>query len=65
MITYREGMTVLDLAEALGRTVPEVIRKLMFMKIMASQTQTDRPRNRRTADSGLRLRHEGRDSNPT
>jgi translation initiation factor IF-2 len=28
------------LAEAIGRTVPEVIRKLMFMKIMASQTQT-------------------------
>jgi translation initiation factor IF-2 len=40
VITYREGMSVLDLAEALGRTVPEVIRKLMFMKIMASQTQT-------------------------
>jgi translation initiation factor IF-2 len=40
VITYREGMTVLDLAEALNRTVPEVIRKLMFMKIMASQTQT-------------------------
>jgi len=40
VITYKEGMTVLDLAEALNRTVPEVIRKLMFMKIMASQTQT-------------------------
>jgi translation initiation factor IF-2 len=39
IITYREGMTVLDLAEALGKTVAEVIKKLMFMKIMASQTQ--------------------------
>ncbi len=39
IIYYREGLTVADLAEALGRSVAEVIKKLMFMRIMASQTQ--------------------------
>jgi len=38
-IYYKEGMTVLDLAEAMGRPVSEIIKKMMFMKIMASQTQ--------------------------
>ncbi len=38
-IFYHEGMTVLDLADAMHRPVAEIIKKLMFMKIMASQTQ--------------------------
>jgi translation initiation factor IF-2 len=38
-VFYKEGMTVLDLADAMHRPVPEIIKKLMFMKIMASQTQ--------------------------
>ena len=38
-IFYHEGMTVLDLADAMHRSVAEIIKKLMFMKIMASQTQ--------------------------
>ncbi len=38
-IFYREGMTVSDLSEAMHRPVAEIIKKLMFMKIMASQTQ--------------------------
>jgi len=38
-IYYKEGMTVLDLAEAMGRPVSEIIKKMMFMKIKASQTQ--------------------------
>ena len=38
-IYYKDGMTVLDLADAMHRPVPEIIKKLMFMKIMASQTQ--------------------------
>jgi translation initiation factor IF-2 len=39
-VIYREGMTVLDLSEAMHRPIAEVIKKLMFMKILASQTQT-------------------------
>ncbi|MFA5006949.1 MAG: translation initiation factor IF-2 [Candidatus Izemoplasmatales bacterium] len=38
-IYYKEGMTVLDLATAMGRPVAEIIKKMMFMRIMASQTQ--------------------------
>jgi translation initiation factor IF-2 len=38
-VFFHEGMTVLDLAEAMGRPVAEIIRKMMFMRIMASQTQ--------------------------
>ena len=38
-IYFKEGMTVLDLAEAMGRPVAEIIKKMMFMRIMASQTQ--------------------------
>ncbi|MDP2426432.1 MAG: translation initiation factor IF-2 [bacterium] len=39
IIYYRDGLTVADLAEALDKPVAEVIKKLMFMRIMASQTQ--------------------------
>ncbi len=38
-IYFQEGMTVLDLADQMHRPIPEIIKKLMFMKIMASQTQ--------------------------
>ncbi|MDP3130469.1 MAG: translation initiation factor IF-2 N-terminal domain-containing protein, partial [Bacillota bacterium] len=38
-IYYKEGMTVLDLATEMGRPVNEIIKKMMFMRIMASQTQ--------------------------
>ena len=38
-IYYKEGMTVLDLATMMGRPVAEIIKKMMFMRIMASQTQ--------------------------
>ena len=40
IIYYRDGLTVADLADSLKRPVAEVIKKLMFMRIMASQTQT-------------------------
>jgi len=40
IVYYNPSMTVLDLAEALHKPVSDVIKKLMFMKIMASQTQT-------------------------
>jgi translation initiation factor IF-2 len=38
-IYYKEGMTVMDFAEAIHRPVAEIVKKLMFMKILASQTQ--------------------------
>lgn len=46
-VYYRNNMTVLELAEALNRSAAEVIKKLMFMRIMASQTQ---PVDRETAE---------------
>jgi len=39
-IHYKNGMTVLELSEQLHKSVAEVIKKLMFMRIMASQTQS-------------------------
>jgi len=39
-IYYKDGMTVLDLADAMHRPIAEIVKKLMFMKILASQTQT-------------------------
>lgn len=39
-VYYNSSMTVLELAEALHRPVADVIKKMMFMRIMASQTQT-------------------------
>lgn len=38
-IYYKDGMTVSDLADAMHRPIAEIIKKLMFMKILASQTQ--------------------------
>jgi translation initiation factor IF-2 len=38
-VTYKNGMTVADLAEGMRKPVAELIKKLMFMRIMASQTQ--------------------------
>ncbi len=39
-VYYKNGLTVLELAEQLHKPVSEVIKKLMFMRIMASQTQS-------------------------
>ncbi|MBN2541008.1 MAG: translation initiation factor IF-2 [Bacilli bacterium] len=39
IVTFRNGMTVADLAKEMSRPVSEIIKKLMFMRIMASQTQ--------------------------
>lgn len=39
IVTFRNGMTVADLAKEMSKPVSEVIKKLMFMRIMASQTQ--------------------------
>ncbi len=39
ILTYKPGMTVRDAAEQMNKPVSEIIKKLMFMKIMASQTQ--------------------------
>ncbi len=38
-ITYKSGMTVVDLAKEMNKPVSEIIKKLMFMRIMVSQTQ--------------------------
>ena len=38
-VFFHEGMTVADLADAMKRPASEIIKKLMFMKIMASVTQ--------------------------
>ncbi|HOO43698.1 MAG TPA: translation initiation factor IF-2 N-terminal domain-containing protein, partial [Bacillota bacterium] len=39
IITYKSGMSVVDLAKEMNRPVSEIIKKLMFMRIMVSQTQ--------------------------
>ena len=38
-VIFVKGMTVSDLATAMRKPVAEIIKKLMFMRIMASQTQ--------------------------
>ncbi len=38
-VTYRKGMTVGDLANEMGRPASDLIKKLMFMRVMASQNQ--------------------------
>jgi translation initiation factor IF-2 len=40
IVRYKNNLTVLELSEQLHRPVSEVIKKLMFMRIMASQTQS-------------------------
>lgn len=38
-VTYKQGMTVLDLAEEMNKPVTEIIKKLMFLRVMATQNQ--------------------------
>lgn len=38
-VTYKNGMTVAELAEAMQRPASDLIKKLMFMRVMASQNQ--------------------------
>ena len=40
VLIYREGMTVTDVANGLGKPLGEIIKKLMMAGIMASQNQT-------------------------
>ena len=40
VLIYREGMTVSDVATGLGKPLGEIIKKLMFAGIMATQNQT-------------------------
>ncbi|QWB99618.1 translation initiation factor IF-2 [Mycoplasmatota bacterium] len=39
VITYRNGMTVADFADQVKQPVSDVIKKLMFLKVMASKNQ--------------------------
>ncbi len=39
VVTFRNGMSVLDLAKEMSKPVSEIIKKLMFMRIMVTQTQ--------------------------
>ncbi|MCK5732249.1 MAG: translation initiation factor IF-2 N-terminal domain-containing protein, partial [Tenericutes bacterium] len=39
MVTYKIGMSVAELAVEMKKPVAEIIKKLMFMRIMATQTQ--------------------------
>ena len=38
-VTFRNGMTVLDFANEMSKPVSEIIKKLMFLRVMATQTQ--------------------------
>ena len=40
ILIYKEGMTVSDVAQGLGKPLGEIIKKLMFAGIMATQNQT-------------------------
>lgn len=40
VLYYREDMTVADIAEGLNKSVAQIIKKLMMLGIMASQTQS-------------------------
>ena len=39
-VTYKTGMTVGDFADQIKRPAADVIKKLMFLKIMATKNQT-------------------------
>ena len=39
IVTFKNGMSVLDLAKEMNMPVSEIIKKLMFMRVMVSQTQ--------------------------
>jgi translation initiation factor IF-2 len=38
-VTYKQGMSVLELAEEMDKPVTEIIKKLMFLRVMATQNQ--------------------------
>ena len=38
-VAFKQGMTVADLAEQMDKPVTEIIKKLMFMRVMANQNQ--------------------------
>lgn len=38
-VIYKQGMTVLELAEEMDKPVTEIIKKLMFLRVMATQNQ--------------------------
>ena len=40
VLIYKDGMTVSEVAEGLGKSLGEIVKKLMFMGIMATQNQT-------------------------
>ena len=40
VLIYRDGMTVSEVATGLGKPLGEIIKKLMFAGIMATQNQT-------------------------
>ena len=40
VLTYKEGMTVADVAEGMGKTNAQIVMKLMQLGIMANQNQT-------------------------
>ena len=40
VIIYKDGMTVADVATAMGKTNAQIVMKLMQLGIMASQNQT-------------------------
>ena len=40
VLVYKEGMTVADMATGLGKTIAQVVMKLMQLGIMANQNQS-------------------------
>ena len=40
VLVYKEGMTVADMATGLGKTIAQVVMKLMQLRIMANQNQS-------------------------
>ena len=38
-VTYKQGMSVLELSEEMDKPVTEIIKKLMFLRVMATQNQ--------------------------
>jgi len=59
-VTFRNGMTVLDFANEMSRPVSEIIKKLMFLRVMATQTQEIGRENAEllTMEYGLELKDE-------
>ena len=40
VLVYKEGMTVADMAAGMGKTIAQVVMKLMQLGIMANQNQS-------------------------